>query len=131
MVYSLFVHNDAKGDLADIDAANPDAADIIVATLDEIARDQRLLDGLLIEGFGAGRSESIEVKKWWQFWKKGTDLWRLRIWALDKLGVPYRVVYAYERGRQRYYVLGIFHRDFDYDLNDARTQRVINAYYNL
>ena len=131
MVYTLFVHNDAYADLADLEAGDPDAAALIVATLDEISEDQALLDALTIENFGARRSETFEVKKWWEFWKSGSDIWRLRIWALDDIGAAYRVVYAYERGKGRYHVLGIFPRNFNYDPTDPRTKRVINAYQNL
>lgn len=131
MVYSLYIHDDAYTDLADLEAKDPDAAAIVVVTLDEISENQNLLDALTVENFGARRTEKFEVKKWWQFWKSGSDIWRLRIWALDDIGAPYRVVYAYERGKGRYHVLGIFHRDFDYDPVDPRTQRVINAYQNL
>src|SRR5438105_765813 len=108
MVYALFVHDDAYADLAELEAKDPDAAAIVVATLDEISEDQALLDALTVQDFGAGRSGKFEVKKWWQFWKAGADIWRLRIWALDDIGAPYRVVYAYERGKGRYHVLGIF-----------------------
>jgi len=131
MVYSLLVHNDAKLDLAELEAVNEEAVDIIVAVLQEISTDQRLLDGLTIHDFGARRAEKIEVKKWWEFWKQGDDIWRLRVWGLEDIGAPYRIVYAYEPGRLRYHVLGIFHRDFDYNPSDPRTQRVKNAYDNL
>lgn len=131
MVYSLSVHDDAKADLEDLWKKDTQAAALIVAALQEIEGDQRLLDALTIHGFGKDRAERFEVGKWLAFWNKGVDLWRLRVWELDRLGAPYRVVYAYERGKQRYHVLGIFHRDFDYDPNDLRTKRVKRAYDNL
>jgi mRNA-degrading endonuclease RelE of RelBE toxin-antitoxin system len=131
MVYSLFVHDDAKADLRQLSRANKDATALILAVLEEIQGDQGLLDSLTVHGFGNDRSERFGVSKWLSFWDRGVDLWRLRIWDLEQLGAPYRVVYAYERGKQRYHILGIFHRDFDYNANDPRTKRVKNAYDNL
>ena len=41
------------------------------------------------------------------------------------------MVYALDPRISRYYVLGIFLRDFNYDISDPRTLRVLNAYDQL
>lgn len=130
-MYTLTVHTDAIADLETLWEGAEDAAASITALLQEIQGDQELLDALTVHDFGANRSAEFHVSKWLEFWKKGTDLWRLKVWSLEAKGLPYRVVYAYEIGRQRYHVLGVFHRDFNYDLTDPRTQRVQNAYSNI
>jgi len=131
MVYSLVVHDDAKADLEHLWQTQEEVAALIFAALQEIEGDQRLLDGLTINGFGAFEAEKFEVRKWLAFWNRGVDLWRFKLWDLEKLGVPYRVIYAFQSSKMRYHVLGIFHRSFDYNPNDARTKRVKNAYDNL
>jgi len=130
MAYQLFIHADAKKDLAELQLKDRRAAALIVAMLEEIEGDQRLLDALTVHDFGDDGNEKFHVSKWLEMWNKGLDLWRIRIWALDRIA-PYRVVYAYERGKQRYHVLGVFHRDFNYDPADARVKRVKDAYEQL
>lgn len=131
-MYSLHIHPDAEDDLADLWNSDADAAALITVALEEIQGDQRLLDGLTIHGFGADDDEElIEVKKWLAFWNKGRDIWRFKIWDVEQLGTPYRIVYAYEVGERRYTVLGIFHRSFNYDPSHPLSLRVKNAYDNL
>ena len=43
----------------------------------------------------------------------------------------YRVVYALDPRVSRYYVLGVFTRDFNYDASDPRSQRVLALYDEL
>jgi hypothetical protein len=131
MVYTLFVHDDAKADLAALWVTDRKAAALVVTAFQEIAGDQRLLDSLTDHGFGSNATEPIEVKKWLEFWNSGANIWRLKFWNLHRLGLAYRAIYAYEPSRRRYHVLGVFPRSFNYSLSDPRTQRVKRAYDNL
>lgn len=130
-MYTLAVHRDAEGDLEEIWNSAPDAAAIIVALLQEIKNDQNLLDALTAHDFGVHESKRFHVSKWLQFWNRGIDLWRIKLWDLERKGLAFRIIYAYETGLQRYYVLGIFRRDFNYDTSDPRVQRVLAAYGDL
>jgi hypothetical protein len=130
-VYSLTIHDDAKDDLDKLWVEAEEAAALIVALLQEIQGDQILLDALTIHNFGADHSADFHISRWLEFWNRGLDLWRLKAWTLEAQGLPYRVVYSYEPRRQRYHVLGVFHRDFNYDRTDQRTQRVQNAYADV
>lgn len=131
IVYRLAVNPDAKADLSRIWEKDPESAGVLTATLQQIAADQRLLDSLTIKDFGAHRSEPIHVDRWVEQQRAGRNLWRLKHWELEGKGRQYRVVYALDPRVSRYYVLGIFTRDFNYDAADARTERVIAAYDKL
>lgn len=130
-MYSLVVHADAKADLEEIWEAAPRAAARINVVLEEIESNQGLLDSLTDQDFGAYGLKEFHVSKISMFWHTGLDLWRFKIWDLEEQKLRYRVVYAYESRRQRYYVLGILPRATSYDINDKRVQRILKAYEDL
>jgi hypothetical protein len=130
-VYTLSLHKDAVADLDALWIAEPTVAAKIVATLEELAGNQVLLDALTIDRFGEDGDEDLNVRKWVEHWKKGRDIWRFKIWELEKLGEPYRIIYAYEPGKQRYQVLGIVHRSFNYDTSHHTSRRIFAAYNEL
>ncbi|NJN36318.1 MAG: hypothetical protein HC794_03735 [Nitrospiraceae bacterium] len=47
------------------------------------------------------------------------------------LAAGYRVLYAFDRNRQTFYVLGIPPRDIAYDLTHPRIQRLLAVYDSL
>ena len=125
-MYKLVLHPSAeKIDLAELWKTAPVAASEIVAMLELIRDDQSLLDSLTDHDFGRNQSAAIHVSKWLEFWNQNIDLWRLKIWALEKLGIQYRVVYFYELRERCYYVLAIVHRDFNYDPDNEITKRIL------
>lgn len=128
MMYSLEIHEDAENDLEDLKKSHPDVAVSILVTLQEIQSDQELLDSLTVYNYGIDRTAKYHVVKWKSFWSLGIDLWRLKIWELESIGSKYRIVYAYIRGQRVYVVLGIAHRDWDYDEDHKFTKRIIDAY---
>lgn len=131
-MYSVAVHEDAEDDLEALWQSAPDAAARIAILLEELeGGDQSLLDALTVHDFGAYESQQVHVSKIAKFWGRGADLWRLKIWELEKQRLRYRIIYAYERGKQRYYVLGILPRKISYDTSDPRVQRVLAAYQDL
>jgi len=112
----LSFHSDVRADLAAIKAADPDAHARVVALFQQLKADPRITEKLLDHGFGANGSEEISVNKWMDRWKKGLDLWRLKSWDMESLGLRYRAIYLYLRGEARFVVMAIVKReDFDYD----------------
>jgi mRNA-degrading endonuclease RelE of RelBE toxin-antitoxin system len=119
----------AKHDLAMIGENDPDTEAEILAILQEIKGNQQLLDALTIKDFGFARDVSFHVDKWVSQHKQGRNLWRLKIWNLEDLGIQYRIVYALDPRISRYYILAVLHRDFDYDEKHPRVQQ-LNATYD-
>jgi phage-related protein len=130
-VFTLSIHADAEADLDELWKVSEKAAARILALLQEIQGDQQLLDALTVHDFGADHKSEFHVSKWLALWNRGLDLWRLKIWDLDAMRLAYRVVYAYEIGKQRYHVLGVFHRSFNYDRTQPRVQRLENVYHHI
>ena len=64
-------------------------------------------------------------------WRKGRDLWRLKMWDLEKKGLRYRIIHAFIPSKQHYHVLAIAPREFDYDADHPISQRILHAYQAL
>jgi hypothetical protein len=131
IVYQVVIAVAAKEDLAAIAASDPDTEAEIVALLQELKGSQELLDSLTVKDFGLARDASFHVDKWNEQQKQGRNLWRLKIWNLEDLGIRYRVIYALDPRVRRYYVLAILHRDFDYDEKHPRVRRLLDTYDRL
>jgi hypothetical protein len=131
IVYKLLIGVQAQQDLEEVWASDPSAAGVLEALLERLKTDQQLLDSLTVKGLGAYGTEGIHVDTWVAQQRAGRNLWRLKHWELEKQGKRYRMVYALDPRISRYYVLGIFLRDFNYDISDPRTLRVLNAYDQL
>lgn len=132
-MYRLYVHRDAERDLNQLwqTSKAATAAARIVALLEDLQGNQDLLDRLTQHDFGVGRSEPFHVSKWFEHWNKGKDLWRLKLWDLEAVGLKYRVVYAYTPGIRQYNILAIAPRSFGYAEDHPLTQRILRAYDNL
>lgn len=126
-MYKLFVHEDAEADLEQLWTDCPTAAADIQVFLEEAPGDQDLLDRLTQHGFGERDRDDINVSKWLEQWKKGNDLWRVKIWSLERQGLRYRIIYAFVPKKRHYYVLAVTPRDFNYDGNHEITQRILRA----
>lgn len=125
----LIPHRDAVKDLREIKLVEPFAYFRIIALLEQIKADAALLDAITDHDFGAHGAKPFNVKKWIEHWKKGTNLWRIRVWDLDDKGMPYRIIYGYEISRSRYHILGVIHhRNFNYEPTHPFTKRVLRAY---
>lgn len=132
-MYRLFIHGDAASDLERIWADDPVAAARITVLLEEIQGSQALLDRLTEHGFGSAPRESFNVSKWHRQWNQGRDLWRLKGWDLERIGVRYRAIYAYVPGKRHYHVLAVLPRglvNYD-DPEDPYTRRILRAYAGL
>jgi len=130
-VLRLYIHNDAEEDLERLWAFEPQAAAKIGVLLEELEGNSSLLDRLTQQDFGAYGLEDFHVTKWQEQQRKGRNLWRVKIWDLEKMGIRYRIVYAFIARQQDYSVLGIVPREFNYDASHELTRRIIAAYENL
>ncbi len=126
-MYKLDIHESAVSDLKELMVKDADAASKIVALLEQIKADQYLLDSLTVHNFGEDHSEDFHVSKYYEFWNRNIDIWRLKIWKVQK----YRIIYAYHRGHGAYYILAIAPRSFNYDKEHPITKRIISQYSEL
>lgn len=127
----LFVHDDAKHDLAEIRKQSLDAMVKIVALLEQLSADEDLLDRLTQHGFGKRGVDPFHVSQWFEQQNQGNNLWRLKDWDLECRGLKYRIIYAFIPQKHHHHILGIFPREFNYESDHEYTQRVLEAYHEL
>lgn len=130
-MFSLFIHDDAEYDLEKLWEEAPVAAARITVLLEELEGNQDLLDRLTQHDFGDYHTADFHVSKWIEQWKKGNDLWRLKVWSLEDRGLQHRVVYAFVPQKSHYHIVGIVPRNFNYDTSHPLTKRILVAYENL
>jgi len=130
-LFSIFVHDDAVGDLESLWKTQPEVAARITAVLEAIDGDQDLLDRLTQHGYGPRKYSDFHVSKWFEQWNKDRDLWRLKIWDLEGKGLMYRIIYAFIPRTKNYHVLAIAPRNFNYDKNHPISRRIISSYEKL
>jgi mRNA-degrading endonuclease RelE of RelBE toxin-antitoxin system len=124
----LALHPDAK---ADLDSMIPSDASLIAVILQELESDPGLAANLTDDGFDENAQGAYGVKKWTRLWNAGLDIWRLRLWKAEWLGLNYRIFYAYLRTQQRFYILAIVPRDqVDYDDPNHHLALRIRAAYD-
>jgi hypothetical protein len=128
-VPKVVFHTDARADLAVVRADDEAAAARILAVMEQAGADQELFDRLTQHDYGLAGSAEFHVSRWEsQQNNAGRNLWRLKIWDIEELGVRYRVVYAFAPLTRTVAVLGITRRrNFNYE-DDAFTQRVSECY---
>lgn len=132
-MFSLLIHMHAATDLRSLMRADREGAGRILALLEQIQADQRLLDRLTDHGF---ENKAFNVSRYQAFYRKGYNLWRLKIWDLGNRLLPYRVIYAFHpvstvNRTPRYLVLGVIHREFDYEPDHPFTIRILDDYNAL
>lgn len=128
------LHPSAVNDLRRIRGQSPKAAGQLAAVIQEMKADPHLHDKLLEHDATA---DYRNVKHWWERYKEGDNLWRLRL--LEPSNGPllsYRIIYGYipygNNQQPRYCVLAIVHRgDFNYDATSELGQRIIRDYESL
>lgn len=131
MIPSLLIHQDAVQDLRDLMVSDRAAAGMVLALLEQAKHDSTVIDSLLDHDFGAGRTEDYHISRWWDLWRSGYNIWRLKIWTVPKGSLKQRIVYAYDPTQREYHVLAVVHRDFDYKRDHAVTNRILQAYRDL
>jgi mRNA-degrading endonuclease RelE of RelBE toxin-antitoxin system len=131
IVYSIVIHTAAKRDLAEIGRNAPDTENDIYALLQEVKGNQDLLAALTVKDFGLAREADFHVDSWVAQHQKGRNLWRLKLWDLEDLGIRYRVIYAFDNRISRYFVLAVLHRAFNYDEANPRCKQLLEVYDRL
>lgn len=130
-MYSLSIQDDAREDLnAMYEAGFIKEAASIEVFLEQSANDQRILDTLLDHKF-TDDNDRYSVSKWQELWRRGLDIWQIRVLDVPGASSLHRVIYAYDQRTRRFYILGVLHRDFDYNEHDDRSQRILRAYEEL
>lgn len=129
---SLAIHRDAADDLQSIKARG-DLADFgaILAFLQQAKSEPALLATLAEDWFGEDGAADYTVRKVVSLHQRGKRLWRVKVLTLKGMAAAYRVLYAFDATRQRFYVLGIPSRDIAYDLSHPRIQQLITVYDSL
>ena len=125
------VHAHAAADIEALWHANPPAAASVVATLEQLGADPRLIDKLTTHGNNQIGAQEINVKRWQRIRAKQGDLWRFR--ALNTSATSYRVIYGYQIQTRQICVLGVVHKDeFDYDNpSNLLAQRIVDDWRAL
>jgi len=121
------VHSDATSDLLGIKTVDPTSFYRLVAFIEQLKCDSRLIANLLDHGFGDDKNEPISVKKWINIHNvERLPVWRMRAWNLEKQGLMYRLIYCYHWPDKSYNIMAIVHRgklNYD-DPNDPIRKRV-------
>jgi hypothetical protein len=132
IVYKLLIHSDAVADLQAIQRAGDTRSyGVVLAFLQQAKADQQILESLSSDFFGVGGVENYDVKKWISQQQQGRQLWRVRLCDIKGLGVPYRILHAFDAVRSTYYVLAILDRGFNYDDSTPRVKRLLAVYDRL
>jgi hypothetical protein len=124
----LALHPDA---VADMGSMIPSDRQVIAACLQEMEVDPDLESNLLLHGFDEQKLGIYGVKQWSRLWRQGLDIWRMRLWGAERLGLQYRIFYAYLRTQQRFYVLAVVPKtEVNYDDPNHHLAARIRAAYN-
>ena len=129
--YSVVVHRDALDDLERLWGESENAAAMISVFLEELQDNQEILDNLTRNKFVHELEPRYGVEMWAGQQQKKRNLWRLKVWNFDGDLINYRVIYAFHPRENRYYVLGIPSRDFNYDASHPTSTRILKAYDDL
>lgn len=125
------VHRHAAEDLAAIATSTPEIRLRFGALLQQLKDDPLLCDRLTQDHFGVRGLDPFEVRRWVQQNEQDNNLWRLRIWDFEALGLNYRVVYAFFPTESRYVFLAFAPREWNYDPDHALTRRILDDYHRI
>ena len=126
--YSIVVHGDACADIDALWETDEDAAADIETFLDEARHNQDTLDSMTRQGYVSYGDYPYDVKEWKEAKRQRYNLWRLRLLYLKNAAANHRIVYCFHPIENRYYVLGIVEREFDYDINHPKSRRILATY---
>lgn len=123
-MYSLAFHPEAVAELKALKTTDPVAWARLVTVFAEWKADHGLLDRLSQHGYGADQRAAFDVSRWIALWNEGLNVWRVKLWSLERQGLQYRVIYVFQPVEQRYYVCAIAPRGWNYDEQHPISQRV-------
>lgn len=123
------VHEHAADDLRQLRQTTPKAVAAIMATLQQMEVDPRLVDKLTTHGNNEFGDIRVNVKRWQQT-KGVTNVWRFRV--LDTPATVYRVVYGYHYQTKQLCVLAVVPKEaFDYELDSEIGKRILADWNSL
>lgn len=128
----VYIHEDAQKDLEAI--GNEWIADKIYAFLQEAREKPELLDTFTVDGHPRFGVDQHDVRQWVTQQKRGRNLWRINLVAIENSKRHYRIVYAVSPRKRDHFVLGVVNHDgrtFDYEPDDAFTERIVAVYDSL
>lgn len=129
--YSIALHDDAIDDINKIYSIDEDAAADIEVFLEEAKLNQKTLDSLTVNNYVNYEDPPFNVKELIELKRQKFIVWRVRLLWLDSNARNYRIIYAFNPTEMRYYVLGVVPREFNYDIKNEITKRIIAAYDKL
>ncbi|WP_155944413.1 hypothetical protein [Pseudoxanthomonas sp. Root630] len=131
-MFKLLIHPDAAADLQAIRAADRHTGADLLTYLQELNDDQDQLDLLTVHGHSYENGdwlENIDVSRIESQQQAGRNLWRLKLWDLEREGIQYRYIYAFAPRSRTIHILAVVHRDrFNYEPSHPITRRVLDAY---
>lgn len=120
----ISTHDHAKEDIRALRFTNPNAAAMVLITLEQIKADPKAIDKLTTKGDNEFGVQTVNVKPWVLAQRKKKNLWRFRI--LDTPATSYRIVYGFHWQTQHLCVLAVVDKGaFDYDNSDTEIARRI------
>lgn len=105
----LDVHENAERDLLELEKVDIEAAATILVVLEELKADPRIIDKLTTGGTNDTESMRLGIKRWESMWRRGTDLWRFRVF--DTPATVYRVIYGYNWRTQCFCILAVVRKE--------------------
>ena len=120
----LTILDEALEDLNDIALRSADDKYFILSILEDIENDPRAAARLLDEGAWPIGSDLVDVMPFRFFFRKGYDVWRMKIYELGEDLLPYRLIYAYDYRLREIYILAVMHRRVDYQNDPKFTARI-------
>ena len=135
IVFTLTVHPDADEDLRAVVRTDRSTGVDLLTYLQELGSDQDQLDLLTVDGYdhqGGHWLDNISVRAIVSQQRAGNNLWRLKLWDLEREGIQYRLIYAFTPLSKTIHILAVVHRDsFNYEPDHPITRRVLSAYASL
>ena len=140
-MWNVIVEPAAETDLDNLwasgDAEKRAAVSLIEVSLEEVAHDDGFLDRMYRRHETLVATATIDADRLVAFWNDRTEprnLSRLKLWHVPEEGgrlCPYRIVYAVDARSDSYHILGIVHRNTDYDRNHPLIARILRDYDDL
>ena len=133
-MFRLVLSDEAKEDLQQLFTKEPHAARLIAALIEQASKSQDLLDIFSTQHYGQYEVGEFHVTQLHVHQQQGRNIWRIKHWELERIGLKYRIVYALDSFSSRYHVLAICQRGELGDYKDEtkpRIQRIIKAYNRL
>ncbi|MHA7064052.1 type II toxin-antitoxin system RelE/ParE family toxin [Azospirillum argentinense] len=129
-MFELALTEEAEAELEALWDTDPDAAADLTVFLEEVRDDQEILSAMRIHQRVEKR---YHVSRFLHLYGEKTDVWRLKIFSLDRGSAPfkYRIMYALDHRDSTYHVLSFMHRSREYEKDKALIEHLRSIYRRL